>query len=90
MLGKSIFTHSFSFSVSLPLSIRTAADRQSIKSSKTLAIGREAIRPTMRSVMPSLAELDSDSEYEYDPEDFSESDFDPSEFLDGDFESNWE
>lgn len=44
----------------------------------------------MRSVMPSLAELDSDPEYEYDPEDFSESDFDPSEFSDGDFESNWE
>lgn len=68
------------------------ANAQSIKSSKTLAIGREAIRPTTRSLGPSLAEIydDSDSEYEYNPEDFSESDFDPSEFSDGDFQSNWE
>ena len=72
--------------------LRGARRCSSIKSSKTLAIGRETIRPTTRSLGPSLADLydDSDSEYEYNPEDFSESYFDPSEFSDGDFQSNWE
>lgn len=72
----------------LPLSLLgLPLTMQSLSSAKTLAIGREEIRPTTRSVLPSFAELDdSDSEYEFDGS--SESDL--SEFSDGDFESNWE
>lgn len=59
---------------------------QSLSSAKTLAIGREEIRPTTRAVVQYVD--DSDSEYEYDFDGYSESDL--SEISESDFVSNWE
>lgn len=61
---------------------------QSLSSAKTLAIGREEIRPTTRphGMLSALAELsDGDSEYSFDG--YSEADL--SEFSESDFASNW-